>query len=286
MSDIIAIDVGGTKIKAIAYNYALEPTTELHEQTESHFSEVYKQILRMISELQTTDTKAIGIGVPGLLYQPEGTIHTLPNIKGAEKFELKKQLEADTGLPCAVDNDANCFALGEALFGAGKDCPVVVGITMGTGIGGGIVLNGKVFHGGNGFGAEVGHMLLQPGQPPYETDDKRGEVEQFFSGSAMKLRCSAAKDPKDYLEGEVCSFMHKDIYREISWFLVNIIHLLDPNVVIIGGSAGHSVAKHFDELHKELEQWMLPGTPLPKICLESVPQAANLGAASLAKELL
>ena len=287
VSNVLGIDVGGTKVKAIRFssdNFITEEEQTL--QTADGFLAVYDQILQVIQDLRTPETIAIGIGVPGLLYQPEGKVHTMPNIPGSEGFPLKQRLTADTGLPCAIDNDANCFALGEALFGDGKGQSVVVGVTMGTGIGGGIVIDGQIFHGAHGFGAEVGHMLLKPGEPPYETTDKRGEVEQFFSGSAMKQRCSAAKDPSEYLEGEVCSFMHKDIYKEISWFLVNIIHLLDPSIVIIGGSAGHSVAKHLPELHTELNKWMLPGTPLPNIVLESVEEAATKGAAHLGLQLV
>lgn len=284
MSTIIGIDLGGTKISATRYNTTTwEAELELREDTNAQiaFEDVFTQIIRMTQALKTPETIGLGIGVPGLIKQPSGVILTMPNIPNGEEFHLKSKLEAEFDFPIRVDNDANCFALAEALQGSGEGHSVVVGITLGTGVGGGIILNGKIFHGSQGFSAEIGHMLLQPGQPPYETTDQRGEVEQFFSGTAMGKRCAAATDPTDYLQGAVCSFMHKDIYREVSWFLVNIIHLLDPSIIIFGGSAGHAIAKHFDTLKVELKKWLLPGTPLPELTLESLPNSATLGAALL-----
>jgi glucokinase len=284
MSTVIGIDLGGTKIRATLYDkktFEVLATKKVQTNVHEAFTAVYAQLLEIIAELRRPDTIGIGIGVPGLIKQPSGVIHTVPNIPGAEGFALKQHLAEATGLTVEADNDANCFALGEALQGSGKGHSVVIGITLGTGVGGGIIINGTIFHGADGFSAEVGHMLLLPGQPPFETKDKRGEVEQFFSGTAMGKRCAQATEPSQYLEGAVCSFMHKDIYKEVSWFLVNIIHLLNPSIIIFGGSAGHAISKHFPALKTELQNWLLPGTPLPEITLESLDDSATLGAALL-----
>lgn len=284
MSTVIGIDLGGTKISATRYNtndWIAEAQERESTLSAESFSVVYEQIVAMVQRLRQPDTVGVGIGVPGLIRQPAGVIHTLPNIPKGEEFPLKSKLEAEFDMLIRVDNDANCFALAESIRGSGEGHSVVIGITLGTGVGGGIILDNKIFHGAEGYSAEVGHMLLQPGMPPYPTEDKRGEVEQFFSGTAMGKRCEAASDPTDYLEGAVCSFMHKDIYKEIAWFLVNIIHLLNPSIIVFGGSAGHAVAKHFDRLKEELIKWLLPGTPLPELTLESLPNSATLGAALL-----
>jgi predicted NBD/HSP70 family sugar kinase len=182
----------------------------------------------------------------------------------------------------ALENDAQCFAFAEATFGAGKGHSVVVGITLGTGVGGGIVINGQLYRGAHGHGGEIGHMLLRPGQPPYHTDDLRGDVEQFISGSAMKHRCQEAKKPEDYLEGEVCSFLRPDVFREVAWMCVSLSALLDPSIFILGGSTGHALKPHLPTIMKEWKQWSLPNTTEPLFTTAMLQDAGVRGAAALA----
>jgi glucokinase len=283
-ASIIGIDLGGTKIAAARYHASSwEEEESLRRETEASqgFEHVLDELLEVIEQLKTDSTNAIGIGVPGLVHHPEGTILKLPNIPDGENVPLQQLLSERAAMPCLVDNDANCFTLAESISGAGKDCSVVVGVTLGTGVGGGIVIDGKIFQGSQGFASEFGHMLLVPGQPPYDTEDKRGDVEQFFSGSAMGKRCKKAKSPEDYLGGEVCAFMQPDIFREVAWMCTNLIHVLDPSVIIFGGSAGRALAPHFSEVEKELKNWLLPDTPIPTLKVASLKNAATLGAAML-----
>ena len=199
-------------------------------------------------------------------------------------MNIREQLEKELHLPVSADNDANCFALAEALQGAGKGHDVVVGITLGTGVGGGIVFQGNLYHGSHGYASEIGHMLLKPGEPPFPTDDRRGDVEQFLSGSAMGERCRQAKDPREYLNGDTCSFLHPDLFRELSWLCVNLIHVLDPSIVILGGSAGRALKPHIKEIRSEMLKWILPSTPVPTIAIGELEEAATLGAALLTQQ--
>ena len=288
LSSIIGVDLGGTKTAVARFDsktFEVQAEEKMETHADREFSHVLDDLVCLIEKVKNDDTNAVGIGVPGLVRQPEGSIVKLPNIPGAEGFELKKELEKKLKLKVEVDNDANCFALAEAGFGSGKDKKIVVGITMGTGVGGGIVIDGNIFHGNSGFAAEIGHMLLKPGEPPFETDDKRGDVEQFFSGTAMGKRCAEAKSPEDYLEGEVCGFLQPAIFREIAWMCVNLVHLVDPSIIIFGGSAGRALGPHLDEVKEELEQWVLPGTPLPELAIAELNDAATRGAALLVNEL-
>ncbi len=280
----IGIDLGGTNMRVARFDVAsMEKLEELKAPTDAAagFLKVLDDIVALVEKLKTPETVAIGIGVPGLV--SKGKLLKAPNIAKSENIDVKKILEEKTGLPVSVGNDANCFALAEATLGSGKGHDIVVGITFGTGVGGGIVINGKIFEGAHGYAAELGHMLLKPGQPPYETEDKRGEVEQFLSGTAMGKRCEEARSPEDYLHGAVCSFMQPDIYREVAWLCVNIHYFLDPDVIIFGGAAGHTLASHVDAIEKEMKQWTLPGTPLPKIVAAEIRDAGVIGAALLAK---
>jgi len=285
--NIIGVDLGGTKT-AIARYDAQTFEEQTHERLPTHadraFAHVLEDLVSLIGKMRTEETQAIGIGVPGLVKQPDGIVLKMPNIPGAENIPLKKELESRINLPVFVDNDANCFVLAEAHHGAGKGHNVVVGVTMGTGVGGGIVIDGKVFHGSNGYAAEIGHMLLKPGEPPYETADARGDIEQFFSGTAMGKRCREAKNPDEYLEGEVCSFLQPQVFREVAWMCVNLAHLIDPSIIIFGGSAGRALGPHLVDVQKELKQWLLPGTPLPQLAIATMSDAAVRGAALLSRE--
>lgn len=284
MSSILGCDLGGTKCAIARYNadsLEVEEQKQWPTKAERGWQHIFDDLLSYIDCLQREDTTTIGIGVPGLVRQPEGNVVNMPNIPNAKNIALKKQMEDHLKLPVIVDNDANCFALAEARMGNGKGHKVVVGITMGTGVGGGIVINGEIFHGAHGFAGEIGHMLLVPGDPPYYTDYLRGEVEQFLSGTSWRERCKKAKRPKDYLEGEVCAFMHADVFKEVAWLCTNLTHLLDPDVIVFGGSAGWALMRHIEHIEKELEQWVLPGTPLPELKMAELEHAATLGAALL-----
>lgn len=286
MSDntVVGIDLGGTKIEAALY----DPSTweqlnkkRIPTRADDSFDAVLNDIIDLADDMRDDRTDFVGIGVPGLVKEPDGVILKLPNIKGGENIPLKEELSKRLGVDCYVDNDANCFTLAEAEMGKGAGRSVVVGITLGTGVGGGIVVDGKLFHGANGYAGEIGHMLLQPGQPPFSTDNKRGEVEQFFSGTAMGKRCEEALSPDDYLDGAVCKFMHKSIYKEVAWMCTSLIHLLDPSIIIFGGSAGHALKPHLSDIDEELKNWMLPGTPIPEIAIAELRESPTLGAAML-----
>jgi glucokinase len=284
---IIGVDLGGTKIDLARYDvqtFDLEEQIKLDTHSDKAWPHVYEDLVKAIDSIRTEDTIGIGIGVPGLVRQPEGVIVTLPNIPEAQDIPLKTKLTADSGLPVTVDNDANAFALAEALHSKYSTRGVVIGITMGTGVGGGIVVNGTLFRGAHGFAAEIGHMLLQPGKPPYKTADKRGDIEQFISGTAFGKRCEAASKPEEYMEGEVCAFMRPEVFKEVGWMCVSLNSLFDPSLIIFGGSAGKALKPHLQEIQQEMEQWSLPNIPLPELSIATLDDAATRGAALLTLE--
>lgn len=288
MSSVIGIDLGGTKIAAARYsadNWHEETAIKENTEADQGTPHVLQKLSKIIQDLVQEDTVGIGIGVPGLVQQPEGLILHMPNIPKSQNIQLAQELSSATGLPISVDNDANCFALAEARMGAGKNHSVVTAITMGTGVGGGIILDGKIFHGAHGYSGEFGHMLLQPGQVPYDTADTRGDVEQYLSGTAMGKRCAAANRPEEYLEGEVCEFMRPDVFKEVAWFCTNLIHILNPSIIVFGGSVGRALKPHIASVQRELENWVLPGTPLPELHIAELPNASTLGAALLCSNL-
>ncbi len=287
MSTVIGVDLGGTKCAVglfDGFSFEIREKITFPTHAEEGFSVVMEHVMSAVQNLRTPETTAVGIGVPGLIRQPEGMLIRAPNIPESNNWTIKKILTERIGLPVFVGNDSQCFVLAEATMGSARKYKTVVGITFGTGVGGGIVIDGKLFSGAHGCAGEIGHMLMMPGKPPYKTDDMRGEVEQFLSGTAMGKRCEEAHSPEEYLNGAVCSFMQPDIYREVAWLCTNLIHLVDPDVIVFGGSAGHALHKHIDEITTELKKWMLPDTPLPDIVAGSTREKAGmLGAALLTR---
>ncbi len=281
-TSIIGLDLGGTKIHAGRYDaqtVELIAEEKIATDAEAGFSKVLQDCIDLINRLRTDDTTAVGIGIPGLIHQPEGVVIRTPNIPHSENFAVKKECEKQLKLPVTVENDARCFALAEAIMGAGKGKRVVIGMTIGTGVGGGIVIDEKVFHGSHGFAGEIGHMLLMPGSPPYETDDNRGDIEQFISGTAMGKRCTAAKRPEDYMQGEVCAFLQPQVFREVAQVIASLTYMLDPDIVVLGGSAGKSLKPHLSKITEELKQWTMAGTPLPEIAVTALSHPGAMGAA-------
>ncbi len=284
---IIGFDLGGTKSAVARFtkgSWALEEYERLPTDTSRGFEGVFGDSVALIRRFLTKETVAIGIGVPGLLRQPEGHLIHAPNIPGGTDIAFRKMFEQEFDIPVFVENDVRCFTLAEATMGAGKGKRVVVGLTLGTGVGGGIVIDGKIFHGEHGYAGEIGHMLLRPGEPPYKTKDMRGDVEQFISGTAMGKRCEEAKSPEDYLkDGGACSFMQPSLFKEVAWTIASLTYLIDPSIIVIGGSAGRALKPHLKSVEKELKQWLLPHTPPPEIAIAQLEHPGTLGAALLSQ---
>ncbi len=282
---IIGVDVGGTNIK-ISRFHSSTWTVLKHAQvpTPLYFPEVLDACVELIESFRTDATTPVGVCFPGPIRQAEGILVRAPNILDSEEVPVKKILSERLKTNVEVENDGQAFTLAEATLGAGKGYPVVCGVIIGTGLGGGLVVNGKVYEGANGFAGEIGHMLLQPGQPPYETKNNRGDAEQFLSGTAFAERCKAAVGPEDYLEGDVCAALHPDVIKEVAWLCTNITHAYDPSIIIFGGSIGKALNPHLMSIKEELTKWILPPIKSPVLAIAKMEHPGTLGAALIAKQ--
>ncbi|MFA5799339.1 MAG: ROK family protein [Candidatus Peribacteraceae bacterium] len=286
---ILGVDLGGTKTALALYDAkTLERKAEqvLPTDAERGFEAVRADLLAEIDALRATDTVAVGVGVPGLVRADTHRVLTMPNIPGAEGADLRADIALHTGLPVVIENDARCFAFAEALVGAGKGHRVVVGVTLGTGVGGGIVIDGKLYHGARGFAGEVGHMLLMPGKPPYAADDDRGSAEQFLSGTALGRRCKGARTPAEYLEGEAGTSLKPQVFRELAWLVTDLTYALDPSIIVFGGSVGRALKPYLQEIESELRHWLLAQSQPPVITCGILDDAARRGAALLARQAM
>ena len=252
MENILGIDIGGTsivggRIEGVAIVAQVSADTHAQEGGEKTLV-VLKGIIR---QLMTDDTKAIGIGVPSVVDREAGIVYNVQNIKNWDEVHLKALLETEFGLPVHIDNDANCFAYGEKIYGKGKDFKNFVGITLGTGVGGGIVQDNHLLFDSNCGSGEFGEL-------PY-LDSILEEYcgSRFFTRTAGRSGYDIALKAR---EGDMESIqIYNDYGEHISVLVKVILLILDPQAIIFGGS----ISQSFD-LFKESMYVHLKNFPYPK----------------------
>ena len=261
MSHTIGVDVGGTKIAAgLVDEHGALLAKERTESPAKDPNEIVRTIGDLVRRLSGDgDVEAVGVSAAGFVDKQRATVTFAPNLAWRDE-PLKALLEKETGLPVVVENDANAAAWGEFTFGAGEDVEDLLMLTIGTGVGGGVVLDGNLMRGGFGFGAEVGHIQMVPGGVKCGCGNL-GCLESYGSGSALvrMTREHAAEDPhaaRALLEragGEVGSITGPLITQAAQdgdefavarlaelgdWLgqgVATLTAVLDPTVVVIGG---------------------------------------------------
>ena len=255
----IGIDLGGTNIKGILVSSIGEVRTKhlCPTDTERGPNGVAESISELTDNLLSSgnlgrqDMAGVGIGVPGVT-TAEGVVVLAPNLDW-HHIPFKTILSDRLGVPVEIDNDASVAALGEARLGAGKGCESLVLLTLGTGIGGGIVLNGEIHHGSSFSAGEIGHVCLEPDGPVCGCG-KSGCLEALAAGLAMvkyarerlengrlsslagtedltpELICNAAAEGDDLAKEVVAR-----VARYIGIAIANVINLVSPDIVAIGG---------------------------------------------------
>jgi glucokinase len=163
MSDVVAVDLGGTNIRAarVDKDGKILARTKIPTLAQEGMAAVVANIAGAVKSVRGPETVAVGVGTPGVPDHKTGEMR-LPavNIPGSLGFPLTAELARLTGLPVKADNDGNLAALGESWLGAGKGEPVVIIFTLGTGVGGGLVVDGEVYHGAHNLGTEFGHLSI------------------------------------------------------------------------------------------------------------------------------
>ena len=255
------VDLGGTTVKIAYFDETGTMITnwEIPTVTANGGSQILPDIaasIRDFREKNGIDAQAllgIGIGVPGPV-DSKGNVNRCVNL-GWGTFNISKELSSLTGLPVTAGNDANVAALGEFWKGGGKGCRNMVFVTLGTGVGGGIVIEGKLLHGAHGAGAEIGHMVLNRNETAVCGCGKRGCVEQYCSATGIvrlaKLALESSQEEsalrrvnpltcKDIFDagkqGDQLALQVLDqYYAYMGEFLANVCCVVNPEVVVIGG---------------------------------------------------
>ncbi|GFN41494.1 MAG: fructokinase [Marine Group I thaumarchaeote] len=249
----IGIDLGGTKTEGIILNDNLEPIERKRIPTpQNDYNAILNSVVDLVNDLKTkTNDSTIGICTPGAISKKTGLIKN-SNTQCLIGMPLKEDLEKALGQKVSMENDANCFAMAEAKMGAAKDYDVVFGVIMGTGVGGGIVINKKIHHGRTNIAGEWGHHTLhQNGNKCY--CGKNGCVETYISGPALEKRWNELTGKKDSLPQIIQNF---DDDKAIQWkneflhnfgtALANVIDILDPDAIVLGGGVSN-VSFLYDE---------------------------------------
>lgn len=251
----LGVDLGGTKIEAVVLRPRGEDEPEIlaRARVATGADEGYERVLANVASLIESVTRdaglesppPIGVGMPGGISLRSGQ----PLVKNSNTTCLngrpfRRDLQAAIGRPIAFDNDANCFALAEAAFGAGRGAEVVFGVIMGTGVGGGIALGGaRTWAGHLGIAGEWGHVVLEPRDGPPCYCGKRGCVETYLSGPAIERAYAAAtgeRRPLKELAARADARPTLDATVEVfGRALATVIDVLDPSVVVLGGGVSN-----------------------------------------------
>ena len=274
------VDLGGTTVKIAYFNETgtLLDKWEIPTVTVNGGSQILPDIAAAIAEYlgkkktSRNEVLGIGIGVPGPV-RPDGTVNKCINL-GWGVFNIEESLQQLTGLPVKAGNDATVAALGECWMGGGKGCQNMVFTTLGTGVGGGIVVNGKVIHGVHGAGGEIGHMVLNRAETEACNCGKRGCVEQYCSATgivrlakrqlaesaeASALRQAEAFTCKDVFDAaaagdSLAQDVLEQVYAYMGEFLANICNVIDPEAVVLGGGVSKAGQPLLDGVQRHFEK--------------------------------
>ena len=305
------VDLGGTTVKLAYFD---ETGTMLHKweiptDTSHSGSRILPDIATAVKEylekegICKENLIGIGIGVPGAV-RPDGTVNKCINL-GWGVFNIEKELSQLTGLPVKAGNDATLAALGECWKGGGQGCNTMVFATLGTGVGGGIVIGGKVLHGTHGAGGEIGHMVLNRNEPEMCNCGKRGCVEQYCSATGIvriakqflqktdtpsvlrsleNLTCKDIFDAgaaKDALALEIL----EQVYAYLGEFLANICNVVDPEYVVLGGGVSKAGTPLLEGVQRHFGNYVFHAVSGVKFALATLGNDAGAyGAFQLIKE--
>jgi glucokinase len=286
---VVGVDVGGTKCLAVAMNGDII-VDELRRPTPpaNGLADLLTEMVADVEARLDCQVSALGVGAPGLV-TPDGVVRASPNLRDACDEPLGPQLRAMGHRRVHVENDATAAAFAEWSSGAAREARHVMMITLGTGIGGGFVVDGRVFRGANGFAGEVGHMIVVAGgvQCPC---GKQGCWERYASGSALR-DLAAGEDGAEVAArasrgDEDAAAVMNTFANWVALGLANLVNAFDPDVIVLGGGVVESAAVFLPSVRIHLKEHLYSSDhrPCPEV-LAAVhgERAGAIGAALLGR---
>lgn len=273
-SAVIGVDLGGTNVRSGLLTPDGEVLDRCKESTRA--SEGWELVVgRLIGQIQGVREfaarkglriTAVGVGAPGVILADQGIVVKSPNFPDWNNLPLRKMLQEALSLPVVIENDANAAALGEQWRGAGRDIASMILLTLGTGVGGGIILNGEIWHGADGMAGEIGHMTLVPDGRPCSCGN-RGCLEMYASSRGIlrsyEERCQLETGAAKLLTSEevyqaarsgdaVATGVMKDMGRMLGIGLANLINIFNPERIVIGGGVKDAWPLFIDAAQEEI----------------------------------
>ncbi len=309
----IGVDIGGTSVKLglvsgqgriLLHDSFLTPKGGRKEFLDKLVTHI--KLLSKEARHRKLKLAGVGIGAPGPIDVARGFVYSFPNIPGWENTPFRALLSKRLRMPVFVDNDANAMAWGEFCFGAGKGAKNVVALTLGTGIGGGIVMNGRLFHGPHFSAAEFGHVIVDPAGPLCGCGN-RGCIETFIGNGYFVKDVQAhlkaggrsvltqwLKDGRELTPKLVQEAARAgDKLSQGQWnksgaylgtFLAGIVNVLNPEIIILGGGMAKADSPIFEPTRAALKKKAFPiASRFVKVVPAKLgPEAGLIGAAALA----
>ncbi len=286
MTTVLGIDIGGTKIAAGRVDTRAEVLECITVPTlgASGFEVSIQQVYTAIERVLDPSVRSIGICAPGPLNPKTGVILNPPNLPGWRNIPLAQLVSDRFHLPCRVENDANAAGLAEYRFGAAQGCASVLYVTISTGIGAGIILDGKIYHGKNGAAAEGGHVTIDYRSPHICNCGVPGCIEVMASGTAMARRAGVGTE--EIVTANPQAF--EESVEMIAAWLGSVVSLLDPDIIVIGGGVSQIGDPLFSRLRarmplRTINQFASETPIVPAMLAQNV---GVLGAATVALDLL
>ncbi len=272
---LIGVDLGGTNVRAgrvMGRRVVSHRARTISSQAAQE--RVLQEILETIQAVRGGEIAGIGIGVPSVVDVDEGVVYDVENIPSWEEVRLKEILEERCGLPVRVNNDANCFALGEYHFGQGQGCRHLVGMVLGTGLGAGVIADGRLYCGANCGAGELGPI-------PY----KDRTIEAYCSGQFFRREYGI--DGRElYRRAQAGDAKAAEIFaafgNELGHAILTTLYAFDPDVIVLGGSVSQAFPFFEATMRRRLESYAYPHA-LERLVIapSTTPDIAILGAAAL-----
>lgn len=280
---VIGIDVGGTNLRGalVDSDGKIIKRLKIASQAEEGIEAVINNLVSLIRSIgEGADVSGVGFGIPGIIDFKNGVITQAPNISNVNNYPIRENLRVRLGdeMRVIIENDANCAALGEWWMGAGKDVGSIVMITLGTGVGGGIILDGKLWRGADGMGGEVGHMTIYPDGARCNCGNF-GCLESYSSATAIRRMVKEAladtnsktvlrelvidEDPgripevvmKAALEGDGAALgIWEQFGIALGIGMASLVNILNVEMIVLGGGVAQAWELFIDQARAELKK--------------------------------